>query len=76
MRSRGGSIRYYFQTGIAILRGFMNEPDSTTSSVTDSDLLDPYEKLVQVEILGQQVQVPDKNRLLRFFQYLSLNSIS
>ena len=54
----------------------MNELDTTTSSLTESDLLDPYEKLVHVEILGKQVQVPEKNRLLRCFQYLSLNSIS
>jgi len=32
--------------------------------------------LVIVEIVGKQVQVPEKNRLLRCFQYLSLNSIS
>jgi hypothetical protein len=41
-----------------------------------SDLLDPYEKLVSIEIVGQQVSVPEKNRLLRCFQYLSLNTIS
>ncbi len=57
-------------------RQFMDELDSTKPSLTESDLLDPYEKLVIVEILGKQVQVPEKNRLLRCFQYLSLNSIS
>ncbi len=41
-----------------------------------SDLLDPYEKLVTVQILGKRVEVPEKNRLLRCFQYLSLNTIS
>jgi hypothetical protein len=69
-------IRYYFKTGTAILRGFMSELDTTTSTLTESDLLDPYERLIQVEILGKQVLVPEKNRLLRCFQYLSLNSIS
>ena len=54
----------------------MNELDSPKPALTQSDLLDPYEKLVTVEILGKQVQVPEKNRLLRCFQYLSLNSIS
>ena len=54
----------------------MNELDTATSTLTKSDLLDPYEKLVHVEILGKKVQVPEKNRLLRCFQYLSLNSIS
>jgi hypothetical protein len=42
----------------------------------DNDLLDPYEKLVEIEILGKQVEVPEKNRLLRCFQFLSLNTIS
>jgi hypothetical protein len=42
----------------------------------ESDLLDPYEKLVSIEVLGKQVQVPEKNRLLRCFQYLSINTIS
>ena len=42
----------------------------------DNDLLDPYERLVTIEILGKRVEVPEKNRLLRCFQYLSLNTIS
>lgn len=41
-----------------------------------SDLLDPYERLVSIEIIGKTVRVPEKNRLLRCFQYLSLNTIS
>ena len=41
-----------------------------------ADLLDPYEKLIEVEIVGQKVHVPEKNRLLRCFQYLSINTIS
>lgn len=41
-----------------------------------SDLLEPYEKLVNIEILGKRVEVPEKNRLLRCFQYLSINTIS
>lgn len=40
------------------------------------DLLDPYEKLVGIEIMGKQVEVPEKNRLLRCFQFLSLKTIS
>jgi hypothetical protein len=42
----------------------------------DNDLLDPYERLVEIDVLGKVVAVPEKNRLLRCFQYLSLNSIS
>ena len=55
----------------------MTEPDAPAKapSTIDEDLLDPYEKLVTIEILGKQVDVPEKNRLLRCFQYLSLKSI-
>ncbi len=35
-----------------------------------ADLLDPYEKLISLEIMGNEVSVPEKNRLLRCFQYL------
>ena len=42
----------------------------------DSDLLDPYEKLIGIEILGRTVEVPENNALLRCFQFLSLRTIS
>ncbi len=48
-----------------------NSPDNV-----GADLLDPYDKLVDIEVLGKEVSVPEKNRLLRCFQYLSINTIS
>jgi hypothetical protein len=51
-------------------------PEPMPPTAVNSDLLDPYERLVSIEILGQQVEVPEKNRLLRCFQFLSLNTIS
>jgi hypothetical protein len=56
----------------------MSEQTCETSPTTpiESDLLDPYERLVTIEVLGQHVEVPEKNRLLRCFQYLSLETIS
>jgi hypothetical protein len=42
----------------------------------DSDLFEPYEKLIEIELLGRAVRVPENNRLLRCFQFLSLKSIS
>ena len=45
-------------------------------SEQSADLLDPYEKLISLEIIGKRVNVPEKNRLLRCFQYLSINTIS
>ena len=49
------------------------EPLQPTS---DDDLLDPYDRLVSIEVMGRQVEVPEKNRLLRCFQFLSLKTIS
>ncbi|HEX8651237.1 MAG TPA: hypothetical protein VF708_10380 [Pyrinomonadaceae bacterium] len=46
------------------------------AQMIDSDLLDPYEKLIAIEILGRRVEVPENNRLLRCFQYLSIETIS
>lgn len=56
----------------------MNAPELETSDppAVDNDLLDPYDRLVGIEVLGQKVQVPEKNRLLRCFQFLSLKTIS
>src|SRR5918997_5063709 len=42
----------------------------------DSDLYEPYERLIRIELLGQEARVPENNRLLRCFQFLSLRSIS
>ena len=46
------------------------------TNVFESDLLDPYEKLVRIEVLGRAVEVPERNRLLRCFQFLSIETIS
>jgi len=39
------------------------------------DLFRPYERLVEIKILGQTFQVPEKNTVLRCFQYLSPETI-
>jgi len=44
--------------------------------VPESDLFAPFERLVTIEVLGRRVEVPENNRLLRCFQYLSLETIS
>jgi hypothetical protein len=56
----------------------MNEQTIIASPpvLIESDLFEPYERLLSIEILGQKVDVPESNRLLRCFQYLSLNTIS
>lgn len=42
----------------------------------NTDLFEPFEKLIEIEIDGKTVSVPENNTLLRCFQYLSLESIS
>ena len=50
--------------------------EATPPAPIESDLLDPFEKLVTIDVLGKRVEVPENTRLLRCFQYLSLNTIS
>ena len=42
----------------------------------DSDLFEPYERLIEIDLLGRRVRVPENNRVLRCLQFLSLRSIS
>ncbi len=44
--------------------------------MTESDIFEPFERLVEINILGVNHQVPENNTLLRCFQYLSLETIS
>jgi hypothetical protein len=40
-----------------------------------ADFFRPYEKLVEITILGKRFQVPEKNSVLRCFQYISPETI-
>lgn len=40
------------------------------------DIFEPFEKLIEIKILGRIFEVPENNTLLRCFQYLNLDSIS
>ncbi len=40
------------------------------------DIFEPFEKLVEIDILGTVYEVPENNTLLRCFQFLSINTIS
>ena len=44
--------------------------------MTFPDIFAPYEKLIDIEILGKRYGVPENNTLLRCFQFLSMESIS
>jgi hypothetical protein len=50
--------------------------DGAVCHLIDSDLFDPYDRLIRIEVLGRRVEVPEKNTLLRCFQFLSVNTIS
>ncbi|MEZ5424246.1 MAG: 2Fe-2S iron-sulfur cluster-binding protein [Pyrinomonadaceae bacterium] len=43
---------------------------------SNPDIFAPYERLVEIKILGRVFEVPENNTLLRCFQYLSMDSIS
>ncbi|HMT06730.1 MAG TPA: 2Fe-2S iron-sulfur cluster-binding protein [Pyrinomonadaceae bacterium] len=40
------------------------------------DFFQPYEKLVEIDIVGRKCSVPENNTLLRGFQFLSMETIS
>lgn len=42
----------------------------------ESDIFEPFERLVEIEILGERKSVPENNSLLRCFQFLAMNQIS
>ncbi|MGI8642264.1 MAG: 2Fe-2S iron-sulfur cluster-binding protein [Pyrinomonadaceae bacterium] len=42
----------------------------------DMDIFEPFEKLIEIEILGEKREVPENNSLLRCFQFLSMETIS
>ena len=44
--------------------------------MTDNDIFEPFDKLIEIEICGERREVPENNTLLRCFQYLSINTIS
>ena len=50
--------------------------EHTDEPTFDPDLFAPFERLVEIEVLGRRLAVPERNRLLRCFQYLSIETIS
>lgn len=43
---------------------------------TPLPLLRPYEKLIKIQIAGREFEVPEKNVMLRVFQFLSPEEVS
>jgi NADH dehydrogenase/NADH:ubiquinone oxidoreductase subunit G len=40
------------------------------------DLFEPFENLIEIEVEGKILKVPENNNLLRCFQFIALESIS
>ena len=40
------------------------------------EVFQPYEKLIEIDVLGAKRMVPENNSLLRCFQFLAVESIS
>ena len=41
-----------------------------------SDIFEPFERLVEIDVLGRKCSVPENNTILRGFQYLDMEAIS
>jgi NADH dehydrogenase/NADH:ubiquinone oxidoreductase subunit G len=44
--------------------------------MSDPDMFEPYDRLIEIEILGKMYRVPENNSILRCLQYLDMESIS
>jgi hypothetical protein len=42
----------------------------------NSDIFEPYDRLVEIDILGRKCSVPENNSILRCFQFLDMEAIS
>ena len=40
------------------------------------DIFEPFDRLIEIKILGETAEVPENNSLLRCLQYLSIEKIS
>jgi hypothetical protein len=47
----------------------------TAASTGTTQVFRPYERLVEIKVLGKAFQVPEKNTILRCFQYISPETI-
>jgi hypothetical protein len=56
-------------------RGSLSAPFAKEKGLAMSEPFRPYEKLVDITILGKKFQVPERNSLLRCFQFISPETI-
>jgi NADH dehydrogenase/NADH:ubiquinone oxidoreductase subunit G len=53
----------------------MVPPEPEEFGVSRSEVFRPYEKLVEITVLGKKFQVPERNTVLRAFQFISPGTI-
>jgi len=51
------------------------QKDSVAHVIDSTDIFRPYERLVEITILGKSFLVPERNSLLRCFQFISPETI-
>lgn len=44
--------------------------------MNDTEIFEPYERLIEIQICGMTRQVPENNSILRGLQFLDMESIS
>ncbi|HXT72357.1 MAG TPA: hypothetical protein VN785_00755 [Candidatus Angelobacter sp.] len=49
--------------------------DGVTNAMDSSEVFRPYERLVEITVLGKTFLVPERNSLLRCFQFISPETI-
>jgi hypothetical protein len=42
----------------------------------DPDLFEPFDKLIEIEVMGRRFQVPENNTIMRCLQYIELDAVS
>ena len=44
-------------------------------SMTDQDIFEPYDRLIEIEICGRKYSVPENNSILRCLQYIDVETV-
>jgi NADH dehydrogenase/NADH:ubiquinone oxidoreductase subunit G len=42
----------------------------------DLDLFEPFDQLIEIDVMGRRFQVPENNTIMRCLQYIELDAVS
>jgi hypothetical protein len=51
-------------------------PRTRISEMSDYEIFEPFDKLISIKILGNEVSVPENNSILRCLQFLDMQAVS